>query len=381
MSDIRPFAHADIGEVSRLFLEVLVGSREPPTSSLRDCLANLFLDGPFADPELPSRVFVNADGAIGGFIGVTVMPLVLGERPLRAAVCGALMVEDRQGNPFAGPRLMKTVLAGPQDLTLSETASEVSMAMWRQLRGQALPAYSLDWIRILSPARYGLDIMSRRLRLARLLQPLADGADRLIRRGSKNARHRWSHVPGGFSQSAALVIEDTDDGTFGAIVRECVASHALHPAWSDDQLGVVTSARHKPDWGNVARRVVRERSGRPIGAFIYHARPGHVARVLQLLATPGREDAVFDCLLADAGRAGATALHGRSQPWLLETLMRRRCMLFNNDWSVVHSRDPEILAAFKHGDAFFNGLAGEHWMPLSGGGYRLKAGSSTTRQG
>ena len=370
MGDIRPFAHADIEEVSNLFLEVLIGSREPATPSLRDCLAGLFLDGVFADPDIPSRVFIDSGGMIGGFIGVTSLPLVFGERKLRAAVCGALMVRDRQGNPFAGPRLMKTVLAGPQELTLSETATETSMAMWRQLRGEALPAYSLDWIRIISPAGYGLDLMAKRIRLARLLQPLANGADRLIRRGGNSARHRWSNVPSGFTASAALTVEDTDDATFGAIVTDLVAGYALRPAWSDAQLSAVMgSIRHKADWGAMSRRVVKDRAGKPLGAFIHYTRPGGVARVLQILAEPGREDAVFDCLLSDAVRAGAIAMHGRSQPWLFETLMRRRCVLFNNDWSVVHSRDRDILTAFKRGEAFFNGLAGEHWMPLSGAGY------------
>ncbi len=379
MSEIRPLAHADIDEISRLFLEVLIGSPEPATPSLRECLAELFLDGAFADPEIPSRVFIDAGGTIGGFIGVTSLPLALGDRSLRAAVCGALMVKDRQANPFAGPRLMKTALAGPQDLTLSETATETSMAMWRQLRGETLPAYSLDWIRIISPARYGLHLMTKRARLARLLQPLAEAADRLIRRGGNSARHRWSNVPSEFSPSAALTVEDTDDATFGAIVADLVAGYALRPAWTDAQFAaVMESLRQKADWGWTARRVVKDRSGKPLGAFIHYTRPGGVARVLQILAAPGREDAVFDCLLADAGRAGATALHGRSQPRLFEMLMRRRCMLFNNDWSVVHSSDPEVLAAFRRGDAFFNGLAGEHWMPLSGAGYRQQESTPAT---
>jgi hypothetical protein len=301
MSDIRPLTHGDIGEVSKLFLDVLIGSPEPSTPALHACLADLFLDGPFADPEIPSRVYLDADGVIGGFIGVTALPLVLGTRPLRAAVCGALMVRDRQANPFAGPRLMKTVLAGPQDLMLSETATETSVTMWRQLRGNALPAYSADWIRIISPARYGLGLAMQRMRLARLLQPLANGADRLIRRGGDIKRHRWSNVPSGFAGNTSLVVEDPDDQTFGAIVSDLVAGHELRPAWSDIQRAtIIASMRYKADWGEMSRRVVKDRSGKPVGAFIHHVRPGGVARVLQILATPGREDAVFDCLLADA---------------------------------------------------------------------------------
>ena len=52
---------------------------------------------------------------------------------LRAAICTTWMVDDHEADPFAGARLLKAVLSGPQDLSFSETSNDLSTAMWRSL--------------------------------------------------------------------------------------------------------------------------------------------------------------------------------------------------------------------------------------------------------
>ncbi|MBE0629301.1 MAG: hypothetical protein IH603_06835, partial [Burkholderia vietnamiensis] len=168
----------------------------------------LYLDMPGCDPEIAPLVHVDAAGGITGFVGVNVLPMTFGERKLRAAVCGSLMVKDRERDPMAGARLLKAFLAGPQDLSLSETASEVSARMWTGLRGIALPQYSLDWVRLIRPGAFMLELASDRLGAMRLLSPAARGLDRrtrcnVCRSGASGLRHSgklpiWQQLSGRF---------------------------------------------------------------------------------------------------------------------------------------------------------------------------------------
>ncbi len=85
---------------------------------------------------------------------------------VRAAICGSLMVEGRDRDPLAGARLLKAFVDGPQDLSFSETANEVSTQLWTRLRGVVLPQYSLDWVRVIRPAGFVVDLAASRVRPA-----------------------------------------------------------------------------------------------------------------------------------------------------------------------------------------------------------------------
>jgi hypothetical protein len=88
--------------------------------------------------------------------------------------------------------------------------------------------------------------------------------------------------------------------------------------------------------------------------------------VLQILASPGSADAVFSSLLTHAATLGAVALRGRAQPNLLASLLRNHCVLFQRSSTTVYSKNADLLAAIRSGDAFIVGLAGEAWTRLIG---------------
>ena len=46
--------------------------------------------------------------------------------------------------------------------------------------------------------------------------------------------------------------------------------------------------------------------------------------------------------------------------------MDRRAFFYPNMWTVVYSRDPEVVSHFHAGKAFFTGIAGENWVRLNG---------------
>jgi hypothetical protein len=61
------------------------------------------------------------------------------------------------------------------------------------------------------------------------------------------------------------------------------------------------------------------------------------------------------------------AVRGRSQPHLLDALLRRRCVMLHRASTMVLTSDPELLQAVRAGDALLTGLAGESWSRLIGG--------------
>jgi hypothetical protein len=70
MSLIRACSPEDMPAVAGLFQKTFLNGRGRAPKSLESYLAELFLHHPWYDPELPSRVYVSAEGAVRGFIGV-----------------------------------------------------------------------------------------------------------------------------------------------------------------------------------------------------------------------------------------------------------------------------------------------------------------------
>lgn len=368
MSQIRPLQAADIPAVADLFQRTFRDSEKPPSTALQSYLRRLYFEAPGCDPEIASLVHVATDSGITGFVGVNVLPMRFGQRKLRAAVCGSLMVDPRANDPMAGPRLLRTFLAGPQDISFSETANALSTQMWTRLRGVALPQYSLDWIRVIRPAAFFLDLASRRIGAAHMLDPMARVLDHYIRRRMPENALRWSGVPEIWGSKGGPKVVEIDQAGFAALLDPLTRQFLLRPDWSGEQLAhILAEAAQKPDYGDAVFASVSSAGGVPIGAFLYHTRPARMARVLQVLAAPGQAGPVIDALIGDATRRGAAGLRGRTQPAVLAAMLGRRVGFTQPASTVVHSRDAELVNTFVSSQGFFNGLAGEHWNRLGGG--------------
>ncbi|MDX0692609.1 hypothetical protein GOL94_06495 [Sinorhizobium medicae] len=367
MSQIRLLAAEDIPAVARLFQKVFRNREEEPPAAFVAYLRRLYVDAPGTDPDIRPLVHVNDDGRVSGFVGANTLPMTYRGRRLRAAICGSLMVEGREGDPMAGARLLKAFLAGPQDLSFSETASEVSTQMWTKLRGIVLPQYSLDWVRVIRPASFALDLVASRLRPVRALVPLAHAFDRRYRGKMGRGELRWSGVPAAATTQGSLQVAEIDRHGFAELFAPLTRQFAIQPAWAEGQLEhILEDAEKKPLFGEPVFAALKTRSGAPVGAFFYHLQPGGTARVLQVLALSGQAGPVLDCLIEHAAGRGAAAVRGRTQPALLEAMMGRRIGFVHAASTVVHSREEELVDAFRHAQGFINGLAGEHWSRLIG---------------
>ena len=367
MSEIRPLEAADIPAVASLFQRVFRDRDKSPPPSLAAHLRRHFLESPGCDPEIASLVHVAGEGEISGFIGVNVLPMTHEGRKLRGAVCGSFMVEHGDSDPMAGARLLKTFLAGPQDLSFSETASEVTARMWIKLRGVALPQYSLDWVRMIRPSGFMLELASSRIRAAKVFAPVARRIDRFLCERMRGDELRWSRVPATWSIKG-LKVAEIDQAGFAAMIEPLTQSFAIRPDWGKEQLAyIMAEAAEKPHYGEAVFASVSAPSGTPIGAFFYHLRHGGVARVLQLLAAPGQAGAVIDCLIGHAASRGAVGLRGRTQPALFEAMLGRRIAFTHLASSLVYAREQALVEAYLASRGFFNGLAGERWSKLVDG--------------
>ncbi|MBY3530797.1 hypothetical protein HFN72_33560 [Rhizobium laguerreae] len=368
MSRVRPLEAADIDQVGALYLETFFKRGKRPSPDLISCLEEFYLCGPTVDPQIPSLVHVNDAGAISGFVGVNVVPMKFSDSRLRAAYGGTLMVRGREQDPMAGARLLKAFLSGPQDISLSETANTTSLEMAKALRGVPFASYSLEWMRILRPAAFACEMALRKSTLRKWALPIARSLDRL---------HGWSGYAGGrvakdaVQTTKAERVTQVDPEAFAESVELLTSHYPLRPDWPGLQLRhVVRQAFEKPLYGQPVAALVAASNGSPVGAFLYHLHEGGVARVVQMLALPGREAKVIDCLLVDADRRGAAGLRGRTHPAFLEAMLGRKMLFANVSNTIVFSRDKAVVDSFRRGEAFVNGLAGESWGRHIGGDYK-----------
>lgn len=368
MSTVRALESADLPAVAGMFQRVLRKDRDEASASLIDYMKQFYLEAPGSKADLPSLVHINDAGRVTGFVGVHALPMTFNGRQLRAAVCSSLMVEDHEHDPMAGARLLKAFLDGPQDISFSETANDISVRLWTRLRGVVLPQYSLDWVRVMRPATFVLSLFANRFALGRVFLPLTRVFDRIYRKKMKPGTKRWTGVGADGAGHGAFRTADIDRDAFVKLLDPLTAQFTLHPDWREAQLDhMLTDAAQKPDLGELVYVSVASATGTTVGAFAYYARTDRIGRVLQILALPGQAGAVTDCLIDHATARGVSGLRGRTQPALLEIMLDRRIAFVPVASTVVHSRDPELLDAMKQSRVFLNGLAGEQWSRLIGG--------------
>ena len=113
----------------------------------------------------------------------------------------------------------------------------------------------------------------------------------------------------------------------------------LWPDYDAESLGLLFDqiGRSRSN-GRLVKKLVRDARGQPLGWYIASLLPSDIYRVLGLAAAPGKEELLFRHVLRRAKDAGAAAVAGRVEPWLLKVLPRRTLM-FSRVRFLFHSRD------------------------------------------
>jgi hypothetical protein len=354
MPRVRPMLEEDVPAAVELFERVYPQHRWRSRAACAAYFREILFAGPWRDPGLPSWV-ADDGGRLAGLYAVAPRRMRLGARALRVAVGCQFMVDAGPRRSLLALQLAQACLAGPQDLTLADGANDITRRMWRAVGGAVPLLYALHWTRPLRPARHALGLLERRgAALARALRPLAAGADALAARLPPNRFLRAA------SRVECVPLEAAD---MLAALPGVLHGTALRPEYDAPGLAwLLGQARRKTRHGALHAQLVRA-DGAVLGWFLYYARRGAPAEVLQLAARAGGFDAVLRHLLADAWRAGATAVHGRLDPRYAQELSQRHCWCrWDGTWTLAHARDPALAAALHAGDAFLSRLEGEWWM-------------------
>lgn len=355
---VRDFQHGDIEAVARLFQKTFRESKTQ-SSSLVAYLEEAFFDHPWTEPDIRSKVFVEGDGRVSGFLGVFPSRLEFDGRPLRAAFASSLMVENRKENPLAGARLVRSFLSGPQDVSLTETANQTAIGMWQKAGYPLDPGYSMNWLRVLRPTSMGVQLLERHFGPARLLRPFGRLTDRITSLVKRSSFHP--------AYNGKLTFRDVTPDVFGEAMLALKDFYPLRPRWDAESLRwFLRQAEQKLNFGYPEWRVGYAADNRPLAAYAYFTEPGGIGWVLQALAAPAMTGDLVDDLFTHAYGFGCAGLRGAAHPWLIPALMTRRTFFYSRSFYVAHARDKALLEPVRSGQALISGLAGEGWTRLIG---------------
>lgn len=366
MGGLRPFAEVDIPPVSDLIWRVLHERKGPAPRSLQDHLRVLFLQNPWMDEGIVSRVFENAQGKILGFFGAVPRRMSLQGETIRLAFGSNLVVDPEGRASITAMQLVRAFMKGTQDVSITDSANEMSRPLLRSLGFNAVPIYSLLWARPLRPFQYGAHTLSR-FKKGRMLA----GAEFIVRPLSKLADVVATTVRVSPFHSIRLASDDDELDTQTLI--ECLntipSKHWILPEYDHDSLNWVLDFVMKRNvFGNLRKAVVRDKDRKIVGWYIYSVTKGGVGQVLQIGAQSSSVGVVLDHLFGDAGTHGLIGLEGRMEPQFMQELTAKSCFFFRNgSWTLVQSNKPDLLALLQSGTAFFSRLDGE-WALRHGGG-------------
>ncbi|MBO0877200.1 MAG: hypothetical protein J2P19_27805 [Pseudonocardia sp.] len=357
MTRIRSLHHDDLDQVVALYRSYLARPSVADPAELRTAFEQVFLGEPLSDPAIPSLVFEGSDGEILGFIGSLVHRMRFEQRPVRLACSSSLVVAPKARQIGAGGLLLRKYLAGPQDLTMTDTAGVATERMWKRLGGSMYDLGSVTWLHLIHPVRAAVGLklwhsgMYRWLRLAR---PLCGPLDAAYSRfsGTDDTSDIERHIEEDLTPQ--LLIDHVHLGP---------QNFHLWPDYDAESLGMhfdqISRSRSN---GQLVKRLVRDERGRPLGWYVASLLPSDIYRVLGLAATPGNEELMFHHVLREAKKINAAAVAGRVEPWLLE-IFPRRMMMFSRVRFLIHSRNEAVCDTVCSSKALLTGLESDIWLP------------------
>jgi hypothetical protein len=366
MSRIRPFVRNDIEQAADLHQRVFGDSDNPAqqkvTPELRQSYADyferVFFGNPWLDEALPSFVHEEASGKITGFLGVLPRRMSLGGESISVALSSQFIVDPSSRASGAGVRLLKTFLTGPQHLSITDEANNISRRLWEGLGGSTALLYSIHWTRLLRPARVTVSRIGQHARLPFLApasKPLCSLMDAVLAR----------RLPHRFRQTMPEVsAEELGTDTLLTCLSEFSNTRMLWPELDARSLKwLLETIERKGDQGSLRKLAIRNAKREIIGWYLYQLNPEGLSKVVQLMAKRNSINEVLDHLFYDAWQHGSTVISGRLDPQFMQAFSDKHCLFdCGAPWMLIHSYNPEILRAFHYGDALLSSLEGELCM-------------------
>ncbi|HEX4997529.1 MAG TPA: hypothetical protein VFY29_04860 [Terriglobia bacterium] len=358
MGRVRAFSEEDIPQVADIHRRgfQLAGEASPELSgAYRHWLTQVFLSNPWRDESLASLVYESEPGKVKGFLGITLQRMQWNGRPVKTAIMSNFVV-DADSRGLAGISLLRALFAGPQDLTITDEANGDVRRIWQSLGGATSFPDSMHWYYPLRPCQFAaLGARKKSLTpgfLSRMSFPAARALDAVV---------TWVADFSLPKPDPRLSPRGLDPQTLAACLWESTQDQTLRPDYDPPRLDwILQRAAHMQTNGSLRQIVVMSEDQNVAGWYLYYANPGGIGQVIQFRAKPQLTGAVLDHLLNDAWQRGVVVLSGRPERNLTQILSERHCIFAcGPDWTLIHSRTPEIVDAFHRGDAFFSRLEGE----------------------
>ena len=355
---VRQFTTEDIPQVADLWWKVLRKGNGPAPAGLLAYLRELYFSSPLLDESLPSLVYEAKDGRVIGFLGVIFRRFCFRGRAIRVAFGGNYVVDPTSRTTLAGLQLLARYMAANQDLSITDSATDVSRNLLERLGFQTILPSSIYWARPLRPFRYAVCIAT-------------SGASPRLRNGVRVATAPFSALADTMAvrvapelfrmKGPALHAAELDTDSLLACISEFRGTSALGPVTEDESLKWLLGfmERMHPR-ATLRRRVLRDVKDKIVGWYIYYLKPGAPCQVVQIGADRQMQKLVIQHLFHDAWSHGAIGLHGAASPNLMPNLAEEKCFFTcRGGWTVAHSRDPEIVEILRRGDVTLSRLDGE----------------------
>jgi hypothetical protein len=355
---VRPFTEDDIRPVADLYWTVQRERYGSSPVALRSSIHELYFKNPWIDGSQPSLVFDDR-GKVTGFLGVVPRRMSLGGQSVLTAFGGNFVVHPDSRTSLAGLHLLRTYMSAGQDLSLTDSANDVSRVLLERLGFTTILDFSLHWVRVLRPARFAAFAISRlaanavAASIVFAARPFCAAVDRLA--GSLSFSPFCQREP-------SLQGTELDVGTLLACQQEFRNGYSLWPEYDANSLTWLLSfmARMKRH-GDLLRKVVlRDQAGKIVGWYIYTATPGRMGEVVQIGGKRRNTKNILDHLFHDAWSNDVIALRGIvDRQWMADFSEKNCFFTCRGGWMVAHSRKPAFLEPLNSGDAFLSRLDGE----------------------
>lgn len=357
MSRIRPLSSNDLPAVASLYERIHRSGSSTPPRGLADYFARTFLDQPWADPEIPSLVYDDG-GRILGFIGSTVRRLRFDGRPIRMACSGPFFADPDARAKTVGPFLLRSFMHGPQEMTITDAATETVRRIWQRLGGECLHLSCIRWTRLFRPVQCVTDeflLRAGKRHMQSKVRPALRVVDSFLTRVPRNPFRPGPPEATAEPLTPDLLIEHLP--AFASSLRVYPDYDRCFLVWLFREL------REVKTMGELYAMLVRDKNGAVLGWYVSLIRSQGLSPVLQIAGAEENVGTVVDHLFAHACTAGAPGLIGRLEPRLLVPLRTRWCMLHNREqFAMIHSRIPDLPAAVRAGRALLTRMEGETWF-------------------
>jgi hypothetical protein len=354
---VRPLSESDIPQVADLYWKYMRRREGSAPPALHAFLLELFFTNPFCDSASPSLVYEAQDGRVVGFIGGSVRKMSVCGEPIRVVFGGNLVVHPEFRSGTAAPRLLDRFLAADYDLSVTDSANDISRKILQRMGLHLIPALNIHWARPLQPIRYAVHTMVRSTGIVATgvkfaAKPFCSVADILATRLTASPfRHGESNLHGG----------ELDVATLLQCLGEFRKGYSLCPEYDMESLTwLLNFMERRPSRGKLRKIVVRDDAQKLVGWYIYYVKPGAIGEVVQIGGAPKSTKSILDHLFNDAWEQGVIALHGMVDARRMADFSDKGCFFTcRGGWTIINPRKPGILELLERGDAFFSRLDGE----------------------